>query len=497
MKKVHYFAIMVLGLSGATERLSPVLAQEAEPEQEAEVEIQPERRARDEVRIGSDFHLPVGKRSKDTTVVLGSAVIDGTVDGDLVVVLGNATVNGKINGELVVVAGSATLGSEADVRNDCVVVAGKLDRDPAARIGGDVVALASGSGLPGFVEPMFAWLKNGPMLARPMAPKVPWSWAVAAIVLAFYCLLALLFRRPLQAGVEAVETRPLGSLMAGFLVFLLIVPVLILLAISVVGTVLVPFLLCGLVFAFFLGKATVYQFVGFQVSGSLRATTALSLLALLIGAVIFLLLYLIPFLGFFVWGLVTIWGIGAVTLACFRSLRRDKPATHAPATVTFNPLQQTVQTANPPVIASVGAAHIGSTDAPLASAPSAAISYALAGFWIRLLAMLLDFILVGGVLAVLRAQKLFLFVWLVYHVGFWIWKSMTIGDIIVGIKCVRTDGQPMNVAASIIRALASVFSAMAFGLGFFWAGWDRQKQSWHDKIAGTYMVKVPKGASLV
>jgi uncharacterized RDD family membrane protein YckC len=74
---------------------------------------------------------------------------------------------------------------------------------------------------------------------------------------------------------------------------------------------------------------------------------------------------------------------------------------------------------------------------------------------------------------------------------------MTIGDIIVGIKCVRTDGQPMNVAASIIRALASVFSAMAFGLGFFWAGWDRQKQSWHDKIAGTYMVKVPKGASLV
>jgi len=34
-------------------------------------------------------------------------------------------------------------------------------------------------------------------------------------------------------------------------------------------------------------------------------------------------------------------------------------------------------------------------------------------------------------------------------------------------------------------------------LGFFWAGWDQQKQAWHDKIAGTFMVKVSKGVSLV
>jgi uncharacterized RDD family membrane protein YckC len=44
---------------------------------------------------------------------------------------------------------------------------------------------------------------------------------------------------------------------------------------------------------------------------------------------------------------------------------------------------------------------------------------------------------------------------------------------------------------------ASFFSAAGLCLGFFWAGWDRQKQSWHDKIASTVVVRVPKGASLI
>jgi uncharacterized RDD family membrane protein YckC len=45
--------------------------------------------------------------------------------------------------------------------------------------------------------------------------------------------------------------------------------------------------------------------------------------------------------------------------------------------------------------------------------------------------------------------------------------------------------------------LASVFSAVALGLGFFWAGWTRNRQSWHDRIAGTVIVRMPKGMSLI
>jgi uncharacterized RDD family membrane protein YckC len=84
-----------------------------------------------------------------------------------------------------------------------------------------------------------------------------------------------------------------------------------------------------------------------------------------------------------------------------------------------------------------------------------------------------------------------------YHIGMWTWKATTIGGIVLGIKVVRLDGQPMNFAVAFVRCLSSVFSIVALGLGFFWAGWDRERQAWHDKIAGTVIVRVPRGVSLV
>src|SRR5205823_14906626 len=84
-----------------------------------------------------------------------------------------------------------------------------------------------------------------------------------------------------------------------------------------------------------------------------------------------------------------------------------------------------------------------------------------------------------------------------YFVGMWTWKGTSVGKICLGLKIVRTDGTPIDFAVALVRSLASFFSALVFLLGFFWAGWDREKQSWHDKIAGTVVVQVPKGVSLL
>ena len=62
---------------------------------------------------------------------------------------------------------------------------------------------------------------------------------------------------------------------------------------------------------------------------------------------------------------------------------------------------------------------------------------------------------------------------------------------------VRLDGQPMTFSVALVRSLSSFFSAFALFLGFFWAGWDKQRQAWHDKIAGTVVVAMPKGISLI
>jgi uncharacterized RDD family membrane protein YckC len=92
---------------------------------------------------------------------------------------------------------------------------------------------------------------------------------------------------------------------------------------------------------------------------------------------------------------------------------------------------------------------------------------------------------------------LFLLAWFGYHVGMWTWKGTTIGGIVCGLKVVRLDGREIDFGIAMVRSLGSVLSFMALCLGFFWAGWSTERQSWHDTIAGTTIVKMPKGVSLI
>jgi uncharacterized RDD family membrane protein YckC len=48
-----------------------------------------------------------------------------------------------------------------------------------------------------------------------------------------------------------------------------------------------------------------------------------------------------------------------------------------------------------------------------------------------------------------------------------------------------------------VRALSCFLSLVVAGLGFIWIAFDPDHQAWHDKIAGTAVVRVPKGVSLL
>jgi uncharacterized RDD family membrane protein YckC len=118
------------------------------------------------------------------------------------------------------------------------------------------------------------------------------------------------------------------------------------------------------------------------------------------------------------------------------------------------------------------------------------------GFWRRFWASVLDLILVGTA-TVHMFGPFFIIIFGAYFVAMWTWKGTTIGGIVLGLKLVRTDGNPVTFPVALVRSLSSMFSALIFFLGFFWAAWDRDRQSWHDKIAGTVVVRVPKGFSLI
>jgi uncharacterized RDD family membrane protein YckC len=79
--------------------------------------------------------------------------------------------------------------------------------------------------------------------------------------------------------------------------------------------------------------------------------------------------------------------------------------------------------------------------------------------------------------------------WTAYHIGMWAWRGATVGGMVLGLRIVQTNGQPLTLGVAVVRSLASFLSAAALLLGFFWAGWSAQKQSWHDIIAGTYVLK--------
>ena len=72
---------------------------------------------------------------------------------------------------------------------------------------------------------------------------------------------------------------------------------------------------------------------------------------------------------------------------------------------------------------------------------------------------------------------------------FWVYKSATPGKLILKLAIVDAKtGEKPSVTQWIVRYLGYYLSAMVLMLGFVWVGLDRRKQGWHDKIAGTVVI---------
>ena len=65
------------------------------------------------------------------------------------------------------------------------------------------------------------------------------------------------------------------------------------------------------------------------------------------------------------------------------------------------------------------------------------------------------------------------------------------------LRVVRFDDRALDWETAIVRALGCFLSLAVAGLGFIWIAFDANNQAWHDKIAGTLVVRVAKGVPLV
>jgi uncharacterized RDD family membrane protein YckC len=138
------------------------------------------------------------------------------------------------------------------------------------------------------------------------------------------------------------------------------------------------------------------------------------------------------------------------------------------------------------------------------------------GFWIRFLAVLLDWIVIGvvstalgpifgagtvvstqaaggGVQVNVAANALATLVGLIYFVGFWSLRNgQTPGMIPFRLRVVKaSDGTAPDWVIALLRYVGLIISIAVIFIGVIWAAFDSRKQGWHDKIAGTLVLREP------
>ncbi|MEO6079594.1 MAG: RDD family protein [Steroidobacteraceae bacterium] len=469
-----------------------------------------------------------GNASSDGTVqrelvaILGDARVTGPVGREVVAVFGNVYINSTVDREVVAVMGNVELGPEARIGRDVVAVGGTLKRDPAAIINGStqIISLGPFDTLEGFK----IWLRRCALLGRPLAldAGLGWAWGIAAGFLALYLLLGFAAPAAIQQCVTTLEQRPGRSLLAA-LIAVPVVPMLsLLLVMTIVGIVAIPFIGVALLCASVFGKAVMLAWIGRRITKPIAAMSHADAatedgpsisqsdswsvpLAVLIGGAIVTVLYLVPVLGFVVYKLLGFVGLGAVLytlLASWQSSRASKIGTSGTAVDTNAP-GATAQGMAMPIDATGDA-----TATPAASVASQPIAHAgmpRAGFLLRMAALALDLVLVLVLTHLVTSPfgvgtpwMSTLLLWTaVYGALMWRLKGTTIGGSICGLQLVRQDGRAIDWGTAIMRALGCFLSLIVGGLGFIWIAFDKDQQAWHDKVAGTVVVRAPKGVPIM
>ena len=147
-----------------------------------------------------------------------------------------------------------------------------------------------------------------------------------------------------------------------------------------------------------------------------------------------------------------------------------------------------------------------------------------AGFWIRLLAFVIDAFALFAVIwvflglwplafglgwmggsegaAVSRGEVsivywiltvLIPFVMVVaYFVCFWGWRGQTPGKMVMRIRIVYFDGNRIGWGGAAMRFLGFIISFLLVFIGHIWVAFDNRRQGFHDKIADTFVITIPR-----
>ena len=138
-----------------------------------------------------------------------------------------------------------------------------------------------------------------------------------------------------------------------------------------------------------------------------------------------------------------------------------------------------------------------------------------AGLWVRVGATIIDTLLI---MAVLTPLLVAIYGWAYFDatntgffagpadfllsyiapavavIVFWIYRQATPGKMALSIRIVdATTGSAPSTGRCVGRYFAYFVSIFPLGLGLIWVAFDKRKQGWHDKLAGTVVIRSEKG----
>ena len=129
---------------------------------------------------------------------------------------------------------------------------------------------------------------------------------------------------------------------------------------------------------------------------------------------------------------------------------------------------------------------------------STSITSERSGFWRRFAAALIDALVVGVSTTILRVilgfaagEGIGLILAFGYYTYFHGRTGQTPGDAVMSIRLIDLrdqTGEPIGYGRAFLRCLVSIVSGLVLALGYLWMLWDGEKQTWHDKAAGSVVV---------
>jgi len=126
------------------------------------------------------------------------------------------------------------------------------------------------------------------------------------------------------------------------------------------------------------------------------------------------------------------------------------------------------------------------------------------GFWIRLLAYLIDAFIVTTFTGIFligteNPEAIFWFpiiVLVVYQAGFIAASGATPGKHLLGLRVLQANGETASLGTGLLRVFGYWINGFTFGIGFLMVAFTAEKRGLHDNIASTIVVRTRKQHSV-